>query len=177
VQPPESAPIHPADELIIRLVRDHEAVATPADVDAIVDRIATAPFNHRPMRVRTRDRGMAYGGIVLGSMADPLDIHLVKRAFTERQWITGTTADEYLADLRLSARHPRAQVFVYERTADICAATISPTLEVVPDRRLGPVWLPHLFVVYSAVHSVVKTAYMYSETSELDLPEAIRWLR
>ena len=73
---------------------------------------------------------------------------------------------------------PRAQSeFVYERTADICAVAIASTTDVVPEHRRGPEWLPHLLVVYSARHSVVRTAYMYSDFSKLDIPEAIRWLR
>ena len=58
----------------MRLVRDPETVVTSADVAAIVERIATAPFNQRPMRVRTRERGLTYGDITLGSLAAPLDI-------------------------------------------------------------------------------------------------------
>jgi hypothetical protein len=177
VQPPEPAPIHPVDERIMRLVRDPETVATPDDIAAIVERIAMAPFNQRPMRVRTRERGLTYGDITLGSLAAPLDIHLVKRVLVEEQWSIGTTAEEYLADLRTAARYPQGSVLVYARSADICAATISPTIEVVPDHGRGRRALPHLLVVYSAVHSVVKTAYMYSDRSELDLPEAIRWLK
>ena len=56
MQPPEPAPPDPADELIVRLVRDHEAVATLDDVAAIVERIAMAPFSRRLVRVPVRSR-------------------------------------------------------------------------------------------------------------------------
>lgn len=70
-----------------------------------------------------------------------------------------------------------ARILVYERASDFCAATISPTQEIVPVHRRGRGWNPHLLVVYSARHSVLRTGYMYSEFGELDMPEAIRWLR
>jgi hypothetical protein len=161
----------------MRLIRDPETVATPADVTAIVERIATAPFNRHPVRMRGRDRALTYGGITGGRLADPLALHLAKRGQQEKQWVAGTTADEYLADLRLSAQHPQARVLVYERSADIFAATISPTVEIVPGHRLGPEWLSHLLVVHSALYGVLRTGYMYSEFGRLDMPEAIRWLR
>ena len=177
MQPPESAPSHPVDELIIRLVRDHETVATPADIAAIVERIATAPFNRRRVRVFGTDRNLTYGGAPIGRVADPLALHLAKRVELERQWAFGTSADEYLASLRVSAQYPRARVLVYERSADFVAATISPTELVVPVHRRGRDWDPHLLVVYSARHGVLRTGYMYSDFGELDMPEAIRWLR
>jgi hypothetical protein len=177
VQPPESAPPHPTDELIVRLVRDREAVATPTDVAVIVERIATAPFNHRPMRVRARDRGLAYGSIVIGQIADPLEFHLAKRVQQERQWIDGTTIDEYLSDLRTAVHHPYARVLLYDRAGQVCAATISPTEDIVPIHRRGRDWLPHMLVVYWAQRATIRTGYMFSGIQELNLPEAIRWLR
>src|SRR5262249_42458420 len=102
---------------------------------------------------------------------------LAKRVEQERQWALGTNAGEYLADLRVSARYPGARILVYERSADFFAATISPTREVVPVNRPGRDWDPHLLVVYSARYSVLRTGYMDSDLGELDMPEAIRWLR
>jgi hypothetical protein len=177
VQPPESAPPHPVDALIMRLVRNHEAVATPADVAAIVERIATAPFNRHRVRVFGADRSLTYGGAMIGRVADPLRLHLAKRVEQERQWAYGTAADEYLADLRISARYPGARLLAYERSADFFAVTTSPTREAVPVHRLGRAWEPHLLVVYSARYGVLRTGYMNSEIGRLDMPEMIRWLR
>jgi hypothetical protein len=177
VQPSEPASNHPVDQLIRRLVHDPTLVATPDDVAAIVERIATAPFNQRPVRVPGADRGLEYRGIVIGRVADPLMLHLAKRVRQEEEWSDGTTADEYLADLRAAVRHPRAHVLVYERTGDCIAATITPTIEVVSTSRCGRRWHPHLLVVYSATFSNLRTGYMYSDMSKLDMPEALRWLR
>ena len=176
MQPSDAASQHPVDQLIARLIRA-EVDPSPEDVQRIVDRIATAPFNQHPVRVRVRDRRLSYGGVAIGRIADPLALHLAKRVVQEEQWADGTTADEYLTDLRASARYPRAQLLVYERSADFFAATISPTEDVVPRHRLGRQPLPNVLVVYSARDSVVRTAYMYSVFSELDMPEEIRWLR
>lgn len=176
MQPPDSASPHPVDQLIVRFIRE-EIEASPEDVDRIVQRIATAPFNRRPTRVLSRERGMMYGDIVLGRMADPLVLHLVKRVVDEEQWAIGTTADEYLSDLRAAVLHPHAQIMVYERGGDLVAATMSPTDDIVPDNRRGVNWQPYLLVVYSARHGSVLSGYMFSTIEKLNLPERIKWLR
>jgi hypothetical protein len=158
------------------LIRD-EADASSEDLDRIVQCIATAPFNPHPIRVRTRDRGLTYGRIVLGRSADSLDFHLAKRVQQEEQWIDGTTADEYRADLTAAVLHSGARLLVNERAGDVFSATISPTEEIVPVERRGENWLMNLLVVYSATHANLRTGYMFSSLATLNLPEAIRWLR
>jgi hypothetical protein len=176
VQPPDSASQHPVDRLIVRLIRA-EVNPSPDALRQIVDRMATAPFNRRLVRVPSRDRGMAYGDVILGRTIDSLEYHLVKRIRGERQWADGTTVEEYQLDLRDATQHPSARILVYERSGEAFAATISPTIDVVPSHRLGRNWLHHLFVVYSARRGNLKTAYMFSDLSELDVPETIRWLK
>lgn len=160
----------------MRLIHE-EIEASPDDVDRIVRRIATAPFNQHPERVHARLRGVTYGSIVLGRMAPPLNLHLAKRVIEEEQWAVGTTADEYLNDLRRSVLHPAASVLVYARANGLVAATISPTDDVVPADRRGVNALPSLLVIYSARHGNVRTGYMFSALTKLNLPEGIRWLR
>jgi hypothetical protein len=176
MQPLDPASSHPVDELIVRLIR-RGIDATPDDVQQIVERMASAPFNPRPIRVPGLDRGLSYGGSVIGRVADPLALHLAKRVVQDAQWTDGTTAEEYLADLRAAIQHPRARILVYERTADYVSATISPTLEVVPGHRRGARSLPYLLVVYSARFSNIRTGYMYSEFNRLNMPEVVRWLK
>jgi hypothetical protein len=176
VQPPVSASPDPVDQLIARLVYE-DADASPEDVQRIVDRMATAPFNQRPTRVLSRERGMVYGDIVLGRRADSLELHLVKRVVEEQQWAFGTTVDEYLNALRAAVQHADAQIMVYERADDLVAATISPTDGVVPANRRGVNSEPNLLVVYSARHGSVLSGYMFSTIEKLKLPEKIRWLR
>jgi hypothetical protein len=176
VQPPDFTSQHPVDQLIVRLIFD-EVEASPNDVQRIIDRIATAPFSRRSVRVPSRERGMIYGGIVLGRVSESLSYHLVKRVRLECQWTDGTTADEYLHDVQDAVRHPTAQVLVYERSGDFFAATISPTIEVVPVERLGRDWQPNLLVAYSAQHAMVTTSYMFSSLEAVNFPERIRWFR
>jgi hypothetical protein len=106
-----------------------------------------------------------------------LDYHLVKRVRDEMQWAQGTTAEAYVLDLHTAARSPQAGLLVYARFDDVCAATITPTSDVVPLERLGPAWLPNVLVVYAARHGTLLTGHMFSRIERLNLPEAIRWLR
>ena len=161
----------------MRLIRQEQVEASLEDIDRIVQRIATAPFNQRPTRVILRERGMVYGDIVLRRMANPLELHLVKRVVDEEQWAVGTTADEYLNELRAAVLHPHAHIMVYERAGDLVAATISPTDEVVPASHQGVNAEPNLLVVASARHGSVLSGYMFSVIEKLNLPERIRWLR
>ena len=177
MQPPEPASSHPVDALIVRLVRDHQTVATPDDVAAIVERIATAPFSRRLVRVPVRVRGLTYGDIVVERLTDALNYHLVKRVRIDFQWAEGTTAAQLLRDLRAAAQSPQASLLVYARSGDICAATMTPTRRVVPLHRLGPESLPNLLVVYSALQGTLVTGHMFSTIERVNLPEAIRWLR
>lgn len=176
MQPPDLASQHPVDQLIVRLIRE-KIEASPEDVDRIVQRMASAPFSRRSVRVPSRERGMSYGDIVLGRVSESLAYHLVKRVRVEHQWADGTKADEYLHDVQIAAWHPAAQVLVYERSGDFFVATISPTTEVVPVERLGCDWQPNLLVVYSAQHAMVTKSYMFSSLEAVNLPERIRWLR
>ena len=176
MQPLDSASPHPVDQLIVRLIRE-EIEASPEDVDAIVQRMATASFSRRAIRVPSSERGLDYGHIVLRRSSDSLAYHLVKRVRVEGQWADGTTADEYLDDIQAAVKHQAARILVYERSGDFFAAAISPTTEVVPVGRLGRDWLPNLIVAYSARHAMVTTSYMFSRLAAVNLPEKIRWLR
>jgi len=176
VQPPDSASRHPVDLLIARLVFE-QAEAFSDDVQRIVDRMATAPFSRRLVRVPRLDRGLSHGSLVLGRTADSLLYHFVKRIRGERQWSDDTTVDQYLEDLRTAVQHPQAKLLLYERAADVIAATMSPTYEIVAPKRLGERRLPYLLVVHSARHGTLRTGYMFSRIQELDLPEVIRWLK
>jgi len=177
VQPSEPSSIHPVDQLIVRLVHDPATAATSADIAAIVARMAIAPFSRHLLRAPARDRGLTYGGIVIGRRTDSLDYHLVKRVRDEFQWSEGTTATDYLLDLHAGVQDPRARVLVFARPGDIVAATISATSTAVPLARRGTEWHENLLVVYSALHGVLKTGYMFSGIDKLDLPEDIRWLK
>ena len=138
--------------------------------------MASAPFNTAVVRVQVADRGASYQGQTLGARADSLTYHLTKRVVIERQWAEGTTAAQYLEDLRRAVRDPAARLAVYERRGDQVAATITPTRRVLPPRRLGPRPLPNLLVVYSAVRGIMVTGYQFSALENTGIPEGVRWL-
>lgn len=78
---------HPADRLIRELIQTGRA-ATEDEIERIVERMATAPFDTRIVRVRVAARGVSYRGQTLGARADSLTFHLVKRVALDRQWWT-----------------------------------------------------------------------------------------
>ena len=86
---------HPADRLIRDLIRGHRAAA-PDAIEQIVERMATAPFEPRDLRVKVRHRGLRLHGRVLGAREPSLFYHLVQRVAIDEQWAARTTADQYL---------------------------------------------------------------------------------
>lgn len=167
---------HPVDRLI------HEAAQfgreiTSAEIGQILERIATAPFNPRVVRVPVEERELSYYGEILGARASSLTYHLFKRVVVEGQWALGTTTVEYLKDLRHAVRHPDAQCAVYYRRGGVIAATVTLTRAVVPKARLGPNAQPLLFVAYSADRGVVISGYQIRSLDTLAIPENARWLK
>jgi hypothetical protein len=94
----------PVDRLIREIIATRRPVQAD-EIDQVVERIATAPFDPEPAApVRMKHRGMTYQGHTLGARASALTYHLVKRVVDDGQWAFGTTSAEYLADLREAAR-------------------------------------------------------------------------
>jgi hypothetical protein len=161
------------DQLIRELIGSR--VATPRDVESIIERMATAPFDSRPIRVPVRYRGLTYRGRALSEREESLFYHLVKRVLIEEQWSDGTTAAEYLADLRQAVRSPDARLLVYRRRGGPTAAVLAPNL--VPTDRRGPKPQPFLYVVYSADRSIIVSGYQASGLAEISVPADARWLK
>ncbi|HET7037316.1 MAG TPA: hypothetical protein VFI42_16645 [Thermomicrobiaceae bacterium] len=165
---------HPTDLLIRELIATKRA-ATEAEIDAIIERMATAPFNQQVVRVPTRIRGVSYQGQTLGTQADSLFLHLVRRVVEDQQWALGTTEQEYLADLRAAIRDPAARLLVYERQGGPIAVILAPSN--VPPSRRGPTALPLFVVVYSADHGSLISGYLASSQVAVNVPGDARWLR
>jgi hypothetical protein len=140
---------HPVDRMIRGLVRSDRSVTEP-ELSQIIDRIAEAPF-------------------------PTIDQHLAKR-ITEGQWTSGTSAEEYLADLRRAVKDRDARVLVYERRGGAIAAIMTETNRVVPPDRRGAEALPLLYVVYSADRGILVTGYQASSLETLFIPKDARWL-
>ena len=166
---------HPVDVLIRELIATRRA-ATAGEVAAIVARMASAPFDERAARVRIAERGTTYLGHTLSADEPRLIYHLIKRVVIEGQWSLGTTAADYLADLRLAIRIPTARLLVYERRGGTLTASIAPTSDVLGNARRGPNSLPYLLVVYSADRGAIITGYQFSNWESIRLSEEVVWL-
>lgn len=167
---------HPVDQLIRNLVRSDRGF-TSDDIQAIISRMASASFSAKFQRVPVKYR-LTYQGETLGSRADSLTFHLVKRVLGDQQWAVGTRSEEYLRDAQNASRATNARIVVYETDwGGPFAAAIAPTVEVVPQSRLGSNAKPRLFVLYSAHSAIIVTAYMFSSIRLLRLPGDAKWLK
>jgi hypothetical protein len=167
---------HPADLLIRRLIQTRDAAA-PEEIEQIVERMATAPFDQRALPVPMRLRGLSYQGQTLGVRHDSFGYHLVKRVVDERQWTEGTTAADYLEDLRRGVRNRGVRLAVYERRGGFMAAALTATAAAVPLSRRAAESLPNLLVVYGADRGVIISGYQVSSLEQTGIPGEARWLR
>jgi hypothetical protein len=161
------------------LIRDliHSGrAATPGEVEQIIKRMATAPFDESTVHVRLEHRGLTYQGATLGARADALTYHLIKRVVIERQWSHGTTATQYLDDLRRAIHNPAARLTVYGRRGGSIAAVLAPTAVVPAQRRADESW-PDLLVIYSADRGIILSGYQFSRLERTGIPRGARWLR
>ena len=171
-----SIPSHPVDHLIAELL-ETDRDASPDDVRRIIERMATAPFDSRLTRVPISDRGLAYQGHVVAARETSLVVHLVRRVLLDRQWAEGTTAEQYVTDLRRAVRSQHTSLAVYGRRGGRLAATLTRTVQAVPASQRGPDWLPELLVVYSADRGMIVTGYQVSGRQVIHIPEGARWLQ
>ncbi len=171
----QSSP-HSVDQLIRELIQTGRT-ATEEEIAQIIERMQAAPFNTAIVRVQVRERSATYQGQTLGAQEDALTFHLIKRVVIERQWTPGTTAEQYVEDLRRAISHPLARLAVYERRREHCAATITPTAGVLPLERHGSQAESQLLVVYSADRGIILTGYQFSELERTSIPGTARWLK
>lgn len=165
---------HPADRLVRELVRTRGSAAT-GDSEAIVGRLASAPFDPRPIRPRPRERGIVYQGEVLGARDVSAFVHLVRRNVGDEQWSWGTTVEQYVADLGTAARSPEARLAICARRGGHLAAVVAPTAAAVATGRRGPRFEPTLLVVYSADRGIILTGYQVADVDAVAFPEDASW--
>ena len=166
---------HPTDRLIRELV-DAERPATGAEIAAIAVRIASVPFDPRPVAVSPALRGLTYNAQTLGTHAPSLDVHMVKRILVEGQWAYGTTTAQYLSDLRRAARARETRISVYVRRGGYIVGALSPTIAVIPPSHRGARTLPLLLVVYSVDRGMIISGYQVSTIEQTGIPQEARWL-
>lgn len=160
---------------LVRSLIDADRVVTDEEVEQILQRIETAPFNPASVAVRPRHRALSYQGRRLEAHEPSLVYHLVKRVLVDEQWAVGTTGEEYIADLRRAIRITGARLLVYRRWDEHVAAVAAPN--PVPVARLGPKARALLYVVYSADRDIILTGYQVGSVDRIRLPEDARWLR
>jgi hypothetical protein len=166
---------HAADRLIRELIASGRG-ASPDEIAQIVERMATAPFNPDIIRVPVKDRGSLYEGHALTAREQSITYHLTKRVMIERQWAPGTSAADYLTHQRSAVRYEHARLAVYERGGEPTAVTVTPTAAVLISDRLGARPLPNLLVVYSALRSIIRTGYQFSQLDQTTVPPEALWL-
>ncbi len=94
----------------------------------------------------------------------------------KRQWAEGTTALQYLADLRRAVLHPAARLMVYHRGGEDIATAVVATDEILSIERQDVGSLPALLVVYAVERVAVASGYQFSSLDQLNLPEEVLWL-
>jgi len=144
-------------------------------VDILIREIIASPRPGHPAESQTILAHIAVSGF--GPRQGDLDRHLVKRVQAEGQWAPETTADDYLDCLHAAARHPHAQLVLFEDRGGTIGAVIAPTRFVVPTRLLGRNLAPLVLVVYSADRGMIITGYQFTQFARIRVPDTAQWLR
>jgi hypothetical protein len=166
---------HPVDILIRQIIA---GVYRPSesDIDQVIERIATAPFDERPFRVPPELIATTEFGLSLGVREPSLIIHYARRLL-EEQWTVATTVAEYLADLREAVRGSDSRLGLYLRRGGNLAVSIRSTALTVPTERRGVDAQPSILVIYSADRGVIVSGYRFSELSTVAIPGDATWLK
>ena len=143
----------------------------------VVRSVAGARFARERIRVPPEDQGLRYAGLTLGSKANPLTYHLVKRVARDAQWASGTTAEQYLRDLQAAVRAPRTRIAAYETHRGLRVVTLTPTRDVINADRLGPDAGPLLLVSYSPRSDTLLTGYQIMSAERANIPPRAVWLQ
>ena len=150
------------DALILDLITT-ERQATPEEVADIVAHVAQAPFATYLARVPKRLRRLlAKRGIALPARLPSLEVHLLKRIHDEQQWPIGTTADQYVTDLRQAVSHPDVQVWTYRYFGQSFAGFLAPSHVQGAPRPEA-----YIFVAYSPLYGTITTGYQASDASQI----------
>lgn len=167
---------HPID-ILIRQIAAGEQGAREGDIERIIERIASAPFEPRGVTVPPDWRGLFYLGHEMTEYEPSLTFHLFARVVVNRQWAFGTTAERYLSDLRAAVRSAPARIAVYHRRGGTIVAIIADTKRVIDSSDLGAGSDLLLVVIYSADRGIIVTGYQASGLETVALPEDVLWLR
>ena len=173
--PPPLSP-HPVDVLIRESIDTGRRVQ-PDEVDQIVERVATAPFDSRVIPVPTKYRGLSYQGRVLGARETALWYHLFIRIVANEQWAHGVTAVDYVADLRQVVRLPDSRIVVYTRRGGNIVGIIGSSDRGILKAHRGANNKSECYVVYSADRGIIISGYQFEDFGEIALSGNERWIR
>lgn len=165
---------HPVDDLIRALIAAPQRPVTAQEIAQIQWHIATAPHNLNDIKIRAKYRGITYQGMTLGRREPSLRAHLAIRVVYDGQWVDGTTAQQYVADLHAAVQQETARIVVYERGGTAMAAVLAP--HTIPVARQGPQAEDTVFVVYAADNGFLVSAYQTAGVAKLDISQEARWI-
>jgi len=101
------------DALLLELIETGRQ-ASPEELATIIAHVAQAPFATYLSRVPVGLRHLlGQRGIIVPGRLSSLQRHLFKRIYDEEQWLVGTTADQYIADLHQAILHADVQIWTY----------------------------------------------------------------
>jgi hypothetical protein len=163
---------HAANALARDLWRTGRA-PTPAEIEILLARIASAPFNEKMAPVDRSIAGMPFQGRPLRIGEPSIRAHLAKRVLLDEQWIETTTEATYLSDLRRVAAEETTGVAVYRFEKRIVVAVVGPN--GVPAARRGVPSLPLLLAIYDSGRGRLVTGFQIRSELDVDVPEGVQW--
>jgi hypothetical protein len=166
---------HPVDILIRRIIGG-ERSAKQGEIEQIIERIGSAPFDDRLFRVPQELLADTALNLSLGERESSLVIHHARR-LREEQWAPATTVAEYLSDLRASVRSADARLALYFRRGGHMAASIGSTELVIPKGHRGAGAAASVLVVFSADRGALVSGYQFSDLSTVAIPGDALWLK
>lgn len=140
-------------------------------------RMASVSFATHEVRVSPQERGASYAGTVRGYSANSLACHPITRVVSEQQRALGTTARQYIADLRRAIRDDAAHLVVYARRGGMVAAIVAAAARILPTDRPGSKPAPQMIVIYSADRGTIIPGYQFSTPGVAGIPPEARWLK
>ena len=146
---------------------------TEKDASKVRSRIEKASFTPRKVKVEPELQSLEYEGKKLGSKADSLTYHVVKRIF-QKEWPPNTTKDEYLADIKRHVALPGVKIAVYIHKGRLIAAVMA---ENMLPKAFGVDLLPWLFIFYSVGEDAIISCYPAKHEKHANIPGNAIWIK
>jgi len=165
---------HPTD-VLVRAIIDSGRRASQVEVEAIRQRLRSAPFSTRTIRVPPALRTGPSAASALGPSNNALAVHVAQRISLDRQWAT-TSPELFLEDLRASVEAVSTRMVLYRDRGGAIALAIAATADVIPPPRLGAGAQALLVMVYSADRGTIVSGYQASSLARIRIGENAIWL-